>query len=331
MNKIVLFLISFFVVANLYAQTAQFKDERRIYLWDVTLSTKGFGGTPNIYDKVVNALKKDINSISDEETEIVVLPFQERVLKEWRYKADAAGKKALIREIENYKNEEVTRTNICTPLRDAMNSYILPDKRNVLILLTDGVHNVPSPSKQELYATIRQWCKFAKEKDAYAFYVMLTNLAQDPNLIKEINSTCRMSMIRDTDINFVELLPRPFNIKYNIKEDAGKQQKIKIECKKTIKIPSDLKIKVTSENNGYVKVDAIASIINGQISFNAKQLKAYQTMKSLLPKNYNQKILLHLSIVNDDKYPLVTLMRDEITLELINKPEKILRIHVQQP
>ena len=42
-----------FLSQNVFAQQNQFKDERRIYLWDVTLSLKGFNGSPDIYDKVV--------------------------------------------------------------------------------------------------------------------------------------------------------------------------------------------------------------------------------------------------------------------------------------
>ena len=39
---------------NMLAQQSRFKNERRIYLWDVTLSMKGFKEkTPDIYDKVI--------------------------------------------------------------------------------------------------------------------------------------------------------------------------------------------------------------------------------------------------------------------------------------
>ena len=60
-----------FVFSQKYA-----KDIRQTYLWDVTLSMKGFGGAPDIYDAVVDVMIKDIESISNERTEIVVVPFQ---------------------------------------------------------------------------------------------------------------------------------------------------------------------------------------------------------------------------------------------------------------
>ena len=128
---------------NVFAQQNQFKNERRIYLWDVTLSMKGkgTGGTPDIYDKVVAALEEDINSICDEHTEIWVLPFQTSVLEKWTEKATVAGKKNLISKIKAYNNEQITYTNIASPMEYAMYNLMTPDKRDVLILLTDGVHN----------------------------------------------------------------------------------------------------------------------------------------------------------------------------------------------
>ena len=69
---------------NMMAQQSRLKNERRIYLWDVTLSMKGYQErTPDIYDKVITALEKDINSIIDEQTEVWVLPFQTNILERW--------------------------------------------------------------------------------------------------------------------------------------------------------------------------------------------------------------------------------------------------------
>ena len=74
---IYLFCCAYLMVTVSLAQQSRFKNERRIYLWDVTQSMKGYQGkTPNIFDDVVDALEKDINSVKDEQTDIWVLPFQ---------------------------------------------------------------------------------------------------------------------------------------------------------------------------------------------------------------------------------------------------------------
>lgn len=316
------------------AQKRQFKNERRIYLWDVTLSMKGFQNrTPDIYNKVVTALEKDINSVLDEQTEIWVLPFQTSILAKWKEQATLAGKKNLINRINLFNNEEVTHTNIASPMEEVMRTLISPDKRNVLILLTDGIQNDPKCPKQKLYDLIREWCAFAEENDAYAFYVMLTQFAQDEELIRVIDETCRMSKYIPNDDNvddltFVEFNPQD-NYKYNIKDDEGEGLTLRFDCKKRIKIPEGLKIKCYCEPNLYVEVDESASIENEQLKVSLKHKQSYDSLKSQLPQETNERIMLHFEVEDAEKYPLVQLLNDECCLELINKPEKTLKVYVK--
>ena len=76
------------------AQSINYKGERHIYLWDVTLSTKGegVGNPPNIYNDVVKFLSTQINNIVDPNTEIYVLPFQTDILEHWYAKANEKGR-----------------------------------------------------------------------------------------------------------------------------------------------------------------------------------------------------------------------------------------------
>lgn len=320
-----------FLSQNVFAQQNQFKDERRIYLWDVTLSLKGFNGSPDIYDKVVAALEKDINSVCDENTEIWVLPFQTSVLEKWTEKATVAGKKNLISKIKAYNNEQVTYTNIASPMESAMYDLMTPDKRDVLILLTDGVHNDPKCSKKKLYELIRKWCAFAEKNDAHAFYVMLTEFAQDEELIKVIDETCRMKIfIPDggKEITFVEFIPQS-NYKYNIKDDEGKGVMLRFDCKKRIEIPSGLKIRCYSEPNPYIEVEESVAIENGTIKISVKHKQSYDSLKAKLPRDTNKKIMLYFEVEDPEKYPLVQLLNSKCCMELINKPEKTLRVYVE--
>ena len=320
-----------FLSQNVFAQQNQFKNERRIYLWDVTLSMKGHNGSPDIYDKVVAALEKDINSICDEHTEIWVLPFQTSVLEKWTEKATLAGKKSLISKIKAYNNEQITYTNIAFPMEYVMNDLITQDKRDVLILLTDGVQNDPKCSKKKLYDLIRKWCAYAEKNDAHAFYVMLTEFAQDEELIKVIGETCRMIIHGPgdhVDITFVEFIPQS-NYKYNIKDDAGKDVTLRFDCKKRIEIPSGLKIRCYSEPNPYIKVDEIVSIENGTITISVKHVQDYDSLKAKLPRNTNKKIMLYFEVEDSEKYPLVQLLNTKCCVELINKPEKTLKVYVE--
>lgn len=313
------------------AQKNAFKNERRIYLWDVTLSMKGYQDkTPDIYDKVVAALEKDINSIKDEQSEIWVLPFQTKILDKWESKATTTGKKWLINKVKGFKNKDITNTDIASPLEWVMDELIKPDKRNVLILLTDGQQNVGS--KNRLLDLIRKWCEFAEENDAHAFYVMLTKFAQDEELIRVIDETCRISNIIMSEdsisVNFVELLPQS-NYKYNIKDDVGKELMLQINSKKQVEIPKNLKIKCLCEPNPYVEVGQTATIEDGMIKVDIKYIQSYDSLKTSLPIDYNEKIMLHFEVDNPQKYPFVQLLNEECCLELINKPEKILKVYVK--
>lgn len=328
-RRLLLLLIICAMFVNMMAQQSRFKNERRIYLWDVTLSMKGYQErTPDIYDKVITALEKDINSIIDEQTEVWVLPFQTKILEKWNVKATIAGKKEIIGKIKTFDNKDVTNTNITVPMTEVMNSLIKPDKRNVLILLTDGEQNAKNYPLETLLDVIRKWCDFAEKNDAYAFYVMLTQFAKNDRLIEAIDGACRMYKGEGTDFNFVELLPQD-NIKYNIKDDMGKKISLKVDCKKRVTIPEDLKIRCYCEPNPYVDVDQATIVKNGMIELELKPKQNYNSLKQVLPIDTNEKIILHFDVENEDLHPLVSLLNKECSLELINKPEKILKVYVK--
>lgn len=321
------------IIPEMMGQSCQFKDEKRIYLWDVTLSMKGYQDkTPNIYDKVVQALKKDINSIIDEQTEVIVLPFQTKVLDRWSVKATREGKRELIANIENFENNEVTNTNITLPMKEVMNTLVDPGKRNVLILLTDGEQNAKGYPLDVLLELIRKWCAFAERNDAHAFYVMLTSFAVNDQLVRVIDETCRINKIitdpNDINLNFVELLPQE-NLKFNIKDDVGKKIRLKIDCKKKVTIPKDVRLHIYCNNNPHVAIDQVASVINGVLEFEVKLKQAYEDMKNALPQDMNERVIVHIEIEEAAKYPLLQLMRENVGLELINKPEKTLKVYVK--
>ena len=84
MKKILLFFALMIIFSS--AIFAQDKTTRKIYLWDVTLSMKGYeNGTyytndpsKNIYDNVLEWLVRDIKKVTDPQTEIYVFPFVNR-------------------------------------------------------------------------------------------------------------------------------------------------------------------------------------------------------------------------------------------------------------
>jgi hypothetical protein len=319
---LILFSFIFFLQSN-----AQSKSNRRIYLWDVTLSMKGYqGNTADIYDKIVKFLENEINSISDESTEIVVCPFQETILDTWKANASDAGKQTIIDKIKAYNNPKVTGTNIVVPIQSAQNKLIKPDKHNLLILLTDGKQTGGNDSLLQL---ISKWEKYANINDAFALYVMLTEEAICQDIIDTIKKTDNIEVVtKPGQAAMIDLQPSN-PIKVNLKND--KTATISFNYKKGVILPSNINIQVYS-NNQCLTINQKTTLKDSKISFTINYKKDYNTLKIQLAET--TKIPLKISIDNRDELKeagkIVYLTKENLTLELINKPEKTLKISIKK-
>jgi hypothetical protein len=157
-KNILIALLCIFVTQS-FAQD-QFKKERWIYIWDVTLSMHGFVSEKNapaeapefydikseyfsrkgaklekvidgkgvryvesldLYDEVLSAILANIQTIPESEnTEIVLIPFQGQVLDVKTVKATPEGKREILDYVRSYVNPTRSNTNIASPLQAAM-------------------------------------------------------------------------------------------------------------------------------------------------------------------------------------------------------------------
>ena len=328
MKKILFFLIFLSLCFEAFTQN---KPERRIYLWDVTLSMKGHGGSPNIYNEVVDFLAREIESISDQSIEIVVLPFQMIILESWKVNATEEGKNDIIRKIRNYNNRRLTNTNIVGPIKNVQQNYINNDKRNMLFLLTDGKQTggKQTGGKQTLLNLIRDWGQYAQINDAYAVYVMLTAGAVDRDIINIINRTERFDVITTPGVfDWIDLQPKEL-VEYNIKDDSGKPAYIDLFCKKNLALPENIKIKVSSINP-YLVIDETVIIENSRIP--VKLDYDYKKFRDTLPETTRIPIRIEIENqkeIQDRTGKIILINPNNIELELINKPPKTLKIYVK--
>lgn len=338
MKRLLLAILLLFGSVSINALYSQdFKTQKRIYLLDVTLSMHGYGDSPDIWPTVIQFLSSEIKSIEDPQTEIVVMPFQESVLDIWKYKATPEGKTALLKKIADAEKTytKVTQTNITLPFRDAT-KQLDKDKENVLILLTDGAQNAKGYPKETLLQEIRNWCTRTSALNAFAYYVMLTEAANDPELLSAIEEACRMRAVKPSDINtnpFVELAVVNTRLHYNFLTDPAEKE-IKITCKKNLKIPSGLKVAIKSENNPYFDVNDVAEIQNGIATFSIRTLQTKEQLQRNLPRDENYMLNLHIELVNGKQIEkstnqVINLVTSNLNLEVVNKPEKTLKIHVK--
>lgn len=330
-----LFLILFLcIVATVIAQP---KSERRIYLWDVTLSMYGITcskGEPNyatynlkgdIYYDVKEFLIQDINLFEgNEDSEIIVLPFQEKILvdeNDWTVKADKQGKMRIIQKIEDYPMQKCSNTNIVEPIKAVMEKFVKEGKSNYLYILTDGKQ---SGGNSELIKMIEAWGNSAKKTKAYALYVMLTKEAIDNDIIEACKKNDNIDVITQTFF----LQPEPIVV-FNINNDKGKLVNVELKSKGNIILPENIKIKVSAQNNPNLIANSDIFVKDNKISFSIRQSEA----EAALSNELKMRIPLRLELQNREELKengmLVLLNPDEIKLELTKNPEKKLIIRYE--
>ena len=190
-----------------------FKKERRIFLWDVTISMVGatasegqgivkgskrsnpdfdytksqfpnYNKSKDIFDETRDKLIKMIMQIQNESTEIIILPFRNGIVGEYKAVATANGKNQVCDYIRTWNDLKAGGTHTATSLSNAVDKYFTPDRINRLFLLTDG-----EPSDNEgsrLLSYLRNWkgVKETRGSSSYLVYVMLTDEAYNDEIVQ---------------------------------------------------------------------------------------------------------------------------------------------------
>ncbi len=192
-KTLILFLLTL-IGGQLTSALCQSQQQRYIYLWDVTLSMKGYdqstGDTlsdPNhpkyIYDDVVKFLIEDIKSIKTQSTKIIVCPFQDGGIKrQWEQHATKDGIASIVKSIQEYHDTIPTKTDIVSAIRYAKQNLIAKNTFNRLVILTDGTQSPKLGGENRLNQEIRDWTKYASY--AVALYVTVGD-GEPPSVFNE--------------------------------------------------------------------------------------------------------------------------------------------------
>jgi len=308
------------------------KDIRQTYLWDVTLSMKGYQGAPDIYDTVRDQLVEDIERIDDDRTEIVVMPFQDtKYCEKWTAVATPAGKKELVAKIKAYNNEKITNTNLGAPLEYVIDNVLSADKLDIVKIMTDGAC---SGKYQNLFEKqLDRWCGVANEKVAFGLYITLTSEAKTDFVVRRLNNICRMNVVDVTgksgiDIFVVVMVPQE-HVTLNVKDDYDKAITLQVFAYGNGAIPDGYKLRVSADNE-YMSVDEVAEIEGGRLSVTPHWKKTRGELHQILSDDHPTTILLQYEdVMNpapDD--PIVVLSSERTLVDMINKTEKTLKFHV---
>ena len=267
------------------------RDIRRIYVWDVTLSMIGKGGQ-DIWDITKKAINDDIESIYDKNTEIIIIPFQHRLITEDMVSAygDEGGKKAIMDAVSGYdiprlwnRQEEreivegeagtTTKTKLSEPLMSVVEKYLDPQKRNVIMFLSDGCSDDDvfpgDQAKFDSLVTSPALCEKLNNLDSYLFYFALTESAENANLkeyafkdsctgrVLYVNTDADSETSRLVIYSMLVELPKEksFNVAYDYDNDG-----IEFKLQNTTSVPKefrtlDYKLHVKSVDNDFIKID----------------------------------------------------------------------------
>lgn len=315
------------------------KDKRYTYLWDVTLSMKGYGGAPNIYDEVVRVMLADIESITNERDEIVVVAFQDTKFCEvWREKATPQGKKNLKSKIKAYHNDKVTHTNISAPLQYSIDEIFTTDRIDIMKLLTDGIDNV---DPQKLQNILDNWCEMAKDKDVYGYYVLLAEAAHKSGMSFKLEAICRFEEIDATGpqgpsvVNDIRQLnvdaPDCVAMVINVRDEYNKPKRIKFVVDRGEVVKPGYKVRFETRSNPYLEIDEVATMdANNTFELHPRFKMSQSDIKAQQWEECQDIILDFKPQTVDGPHEFTRLLDDSANIKLINKPEKTVEIYVLQ-
>lgn len=310
--KVLCCFILLFCGMSCYAQS--FRNEKRIFLLDVTASMTGKGviDTPDIFSDVKKLLVNSLDNIESPQTEIVIVPFTNMVHRP--ITGVISHKDSLASEISKIKIH-TGDTNIA----DAWNYGITQldsTKVNYLFLLTDGLHNCGVP-KDTLYHNLSEWQYIAKDKYMFAFYVMLTPNAKEMEIMEVIDSTDQLWPIESMNVN-VSFVKSVLNLKSNI--NNNKKVRIDFTSQSRNVFASGLQLSINLEENPYYRVR------NCMIDISQKYAEI--ELEELVPRiQIPVETTLQLYLKYDkEKYPLVFFTPENIDFHIVNRGVRTMTI-----
>lgn len=302
------------IVCVCLSWASDFPDERRIYVLDVTKSMEGKGvvPTPNIFDSVKTQLKMTIDSIDNSATEIVIIPFTNKVHKDKIISGYASQKDSI-----KQKLDELKTLGGDTNIADAWDAGVAAldsslNKVNYLFLLTDGLNNC-GHDDSVLYRKLNEWGLLSKDRYFFSFYVMLTENAKDKEIRAISDSVSQMWRIESMNINAL-FVAMSFAYKINVKN--GDVLRFPFLINRTGIGRDYICAKVKLQDNQYysLKSDVAKIFPDGTCKVNIVKNKPYEEMPS--------DLTLRLEFYNDSADSMLFFTPNKTKVTFVNREER---------
>ena len=207
------------------------------------------------------------------------------------------------------------------------------DKVDILKLMTDGI---PDEHQKEYEDLLARWCQIAQQKDAYGFYIMLTDQAAAGKTVLERINPCHFDAIDVAELGGTNvsllMLTAQQTIAFNVREDYGEELTIKFAHNGSGTLQAGYKVHVYSYENSYIQVDEVVELTESYtVTVKAKYLMSQQEMMDTLPRDENEKAFLQAEPaegMDELPYLMTRILESPTAVEMINKPEKTVKFHV---
>lgn len=325
-----------------------FKKDRYIYLWDVTVSMQGkvwntstnkydYVKETDLYDQVVEEIVRDINSITDETTEIVVIPFQsaspnsyQGTKEPWICKtASGPNKQALIEKIRGSKKEWLKyahgNTDVVPALQFVIDKVISEDRVDYLKILTDGKMS----DMEGLRKLMAQWCQLASRNNGmHAFYISL-NAEASESIHAIIKNAQQQDCFKILDpgpnhkaLDFYQVIPYP-SIAVNCNDQFASNSPsvtVQLQVKGPGKLPESFKARFEAQENDFVSVDnRILAVKDNSFVLPLQFKMGLNQMKNYFNNGMKYPVKVKMSAVDGEN---VYVLEDIITLYLTVEKQK---------
>lgn len=302
--KIIWFCLLFMFLFAFQSLNAQ-RERNYVYLFDCTQSMAGYGNSPDIWEDTKKYLKEEIARM-DEYSTVHIIPFQGKLHPTITFEGNNVDFNKINSQFDKYI-KEITNTNICAAWDEGIKLFD-PDKDNYLFLLTDGEDNVHGVDA--ICERIRKWC--GQYKNSHAFYVMLTPAARNKKILDAINACSNINSIppdkrhipfgtlttSEITVNSMDLTPRSIN--FSIMGD----------------FPASLQV-----SDPYFNVEIEDGMVKkGRAVVRVSLRKSIQELTEILNGTSVYEFKTQVQING------VYLLFDELTIKVINDPERLLEI-----
>jgi hypothetical protein len=299
--ELILFLLTFTSI-SLMAQ----RERNYVYLFDCTQSMIN---QVNIWQPTKRYLRDDITKLDNNST-ITIIPFQNQAFNAIQFDRQHFNWNEIEKQLDEYI-KTASGTNICNAWDNGIR-FLNSNKDNYFILLTDGLDTYEKT--QGVCKRISNWC--GKYKNSYAFYVMLTKFAKDPQLISAINSCSSVFMIdaKNHLKPFGAFTPNELHVSTL---DLQKCRRL------TFSTSGNYKAHVSC-NDPLFKVDVIGTIKNGRVFVKVSpRMPISNITKRLAGKDFYN---FSANITADN----VKVLNPQISVDVSNKPERVLNMPTEE-